>query len=151
MKITTPKGWIIEFLRFAEPWQSHEYFTNIEGSVITEKAVFLFEDHFYREYAKPSDFEKELGRFIDFYLDNREMILLKTKTAVNGIMVHNHDFVDRDDVNYIISHIEILYLKRYEFKIHFVFLYGYVSYEIFFEVLSPENFVINKIERILNH
>jgi hypothetical protein len=151
MKITTPKGWNLEFKRTEEGWQSDRDLNGSDGISFTKNPCFIFPDCLYQEYSEDNDFENDIGQFIDFYLDNRYTILSQTKTAVNAITQHNHDFAADDEVNYIISYIEISYLKRYEFKINFVFMYGYAFYDIFYQVLSPEHFIINKVERLLNY
>lgn len=151
MKITTPKGWNLEFKQVEKGRQSDRDLTSSDGVSIIKNPCFLFPDHLIQEYSEGKDFEKDLGQFIDFYLDNQNIILSQTKTAVNAITQHNHDFAADDEVNYIISYIEVSYLKRYEFKINFVFMYGYAFYDIFYQVLSPEHFIINKVERLLNY
>ncbi|MBL1219745.1 hypothetical protein JET18_02790 [Chryseobacterium sp. L7] len=151
MKITTPKGWILEFKKCSEGWQSEKQLTNRDESSIIENPGFLFEDSLYRGYQESADFEKDLGLFIDFYIDNQEWILSQTKAAVTPITAHNHDFTANDEVDYILFNIEIFYLKRYQFKINFVLLYGYVYYDIFYDVLSPDQFLITKVERLLNY
>ncbi|KFF01671.1 hypothetical protein [Chryseobacterium luteum] len=77
-------------------------------------------------------------------------IISETKTAVDGLIAHNHD-IGKEEINYINYYVEILNLSTYEFKIHFVFMYGYVDYEISYQFLSPENFLITKIDRILSN
>ncbi|PQA95785.1 hypothetical protein B0A69_05290 [Chryseobacterium shigense] len=149
MKITTPKGRIIEFQQGTENWQSREYITDHHG-VQSKIPVFIFEDLFYREYSETMDFENDLRQLIDFYLDHQERILSQTRMAVDPMIIHNHD-MGKDEVNYIINHIEITGLSRYEFKIDFVFLYGYVYYTISYLFLSPENFIVTKIERSYNY
>ncbi|WP_223606221.1 hypothetical protein [Chryseobacterium sp. OSA05B] len=150
MKITTPKGRFFEFRQNTENWESLDNFSYSGLSGTDRSPVFGFENDFPNEYVKRIDFEQCLGEFIDFYIDNRSRIISETKTAVNGLIAHNHD-MGKEDMNYINYFVEILNLASYEFKIHFVFMYGYVYYEISYLFLSPENFLITKIDRILTN
>ena len=150
MKITTPKGRFFEFRQNTENWESLDNFSYSGLSETDRSPVFGFENDFPNEYVKHTDFEQRLGEFIDFYIDNRLRVISETKTAVNGLIAHNHD-IGKEDMNYINYFVEILNLASYEFKIHFVFMYGYVYYEISYQFLSPENFLITKIDRILTH
>lgn len=150
MKITTPKGRYFEFRQNTENWESLENAAHTGPSGTDRSPVFGFENNFPNEYIQPIDFEQRLGDFIDFYIDNRSRIISETRTAVNGLIAHNHD-MGKEDMNYINYFIEILNLTSYEFKIHFVFMYGYVHYEISYQFLSPENFLITKIDRIPAH
>ncbi|PIF47178.1 hypothetical protein CLU96_4227 [Chryseobacterium sp. 52] len=151
MKFTTSNGRIIEFKKSQETWGSHKQNRNDDGSYSSEKPSFEFADILYREYSQPMDFEKDLQQFLDFYLDNEEKILSQTQRAFDGIVHHNHDLHPADQSGYLIAFVEIMDLKPYQFIICFVFMHGFVTYDISYEFLSPEHFIITKIERILSN
>ncbi|KMQ65643.1 hypothetical protein ACM46_07150 [Chryseobacterium angstadtii] len=131
-------------------WQSLENTSEVGLSETDRTPVFAFEDYFYKEYSGSIDFEASLAQFIDLYIDNRQSIITETKKAVDPLIEHNHDF-GRKEMNYINYYVEISNLNSYEFKIHFVFMHGYVYYEVSYRFLSPENYLITKIERILTN
>lgn len=148
MKIVTNNNRKLSFRQVDESkiWESAPEFTNVDGFISSNYNFSFKNDLRLREYIVENyDFYNYIETFINYFIENEKKILKISRKVIDDISNINGENYTLNEENSKLSHVRILDIVKYSFKITISTDYGYDNYEISFVTFDKENLSINKI------